>query len=126
MPDRPIIIYNGSLFAVEGAISANGECESKDFLDALGETERAKILKIIKRLANFGVVQNREQFKKVEGEIWEFKEFQRRILMYYLPNRRIVLTHGFIKKGDRIPRSEIERANTIRHEYNQIRERMKP
>ena len=126
MPDRPIIIFKGIQFVVEGAVSANGECESKNFLDALGETERAKIFKIIKRLANFGVIQNREQFKKVEGEIWEFKEFQRRILMYYLPNRRIVLTHGFIKKIDKIPRAEIVRANTIRHEYNQIRERMKP
>jgi phage-related protein len=126
MPDRPIIHYNGDRFTVEGAISANGECASKVFLDSLGDGERAKIYKIIKRLADFGVIHNREQFKKVEGELWEFKEFQRRILMYYLPNRRIVLTHGFIKKGDRIPRAEIDRAQKIMHEYNQIRERIKP
>lgn len=126
MPNRPIIIYSGSLFTVEGAVRTNGECESKDFLDALVESERAKIFKIIKRLADFGVVQNPQQFKKVEGEIWEFKEFQRRILMYYLPDRRIILTHGFIKKGDRTPKTEINRANTIMNEYNKIRERLKP
>lgn len=87
---------------------------------------RGKIFKIIKKLADSGVIHNREQFKKVEGDFWEFKEFQRRILMYYLPNRRIVLTHGFIKKEHKIPKAEIDRAKTIMREYNQLRERFKP
>jgi phage-related protein len=126
MPVRPIIHYEGTRFIVEGAISANGECESKVFLDSLRDAERAKIFKIIKRLADFGVIHNREQFKKVEGDFWEFKEFQRRILMYYLPNRRIVLTHGFIKKVDKIPKAEIDRAKAIMREYNKLRERFKP
>jgi len=36
------------------------------------------------------------------------------MLWFYLPGRRTVLTHGFLKKGDKLPRVEKDRALTIR------------
>ena len=88
----------------------------------MDKSQRAKILKIIKRYADFGSIQNKEQFKKVEGCFWEFKEYQTRILMYQCSTRgHIALTHGFFKKGDKIPRNQIERAIHIKQEYDLIR-----
>jgi phage-related protein len=96
--------------------------ENKAFLDSLDTSQRAKIVKIIKRYADFGYIRNKEQFKKVEGCLWEFKEYQTRILMYHCSTRgRIALTHGFVKKKDKVPRNQIDRATEIKNEYDSIR-----
>ena len=112
----------GERVVVECVIRANGNSPSKDFLDSLNNKDRPKIMRIIKRYANFRVIFNKEQFKKVEGtDFFEFKSFQIRLLMYHCSLGRIALTHGFKKKGDRIPRSEIKRAYRIKEEYDLIR-----
>ena len=122
MPREPIVFYEGRYFVVECAIRSNSTSESKEFLDNLGTPLRAKLVKIIKRLADFGRINSREQFRKVEGKIWEFKEFQRRVLVYHCAPGCIALTHGFEKKSSgRTPRNQIDRANQIMLEYDEIR-----
>jgi len=40
-----------------------------------------------------------------------------RLLCFRDKDRLIILTHGFIKKGNSTPKSEIERAVNIRKQY---------
>lgn len=58
-----------------------------------------------------------DKFKHVRGKIWEIRLSgkQERVLCF-VDGQRIVLTHRFLKKQDRIPASEIERAERIRRE----------
>jgi phage-related protein len=64
-------------------------------------------------------------FKKLKGEIWEFRSLylgnQNRLLAFWdktEPTETLVLaTHGFVKKDDKVPKSEIEKAERIRAEY---------
>ena len=64
-------------------------------------------------------------FKKLKGEIWEFRTKyggnELRLLAFWDKTKAIetlvVATHGFIKKVDKVPAREIERAETIRHKY---------
>ena len=108
------VLYKGKFHTVELAITANGRCPGKKFLDDLSKLDREKILRIIKRLADEGKVTNREQFKKIEGEdFFEFKNFQIRMPCYFRSDGRIIITHGFIKKGDSIKPEEIERLKRI-------------
>jgi phage-related protein len=125
MPLKRIVFYKGHYFTVECAIRKNGISESQGFLDGLDRSLRAKIVRIIKRHADFGRIRNKEHFRKVEGDIWEYKEFQRRILMYHCGPGHIALTHGFEKKGNKTPRNQIDRANQIMIEYNRIRKGFK-
>lgn len=71
----------------------------------------------IKRLGDFGQIQNREMFRKESGGFWAFKAFQARLLRYFRPDQRVVITHGFSKKGDAIRKQEFERAARIKQEY---------
>ena len=121
---EPIVLYEGIKYIVECAIRMSGSSESEDFLDSMTVPDRAKIMKLIKRLANVGRIYNKEQFEKIEGKIWQFKHYQTRILMYYLAGQRFALTHGYYKKGKRTPKPEIERANQIMNEYDEIRKGM--
>jgi hypothetical protein len=117
MPKREVL-YTGKFYMVELAITANGRCPAKKFLNKLSKEDRGKILRIIKRLADTGRVVNREQFKKIEGEeFFEFKSFQIRMPCYFQGAGRLIITHGFIKKEARIKPEEIERMKRIRHEY---------
>jgi phage-related protein len=81
-----------------------------------------------KILANITVVakglQDRELFKKLEGtNIWEFRTLYSgiayRLLAFWdtSENALIVTTHGFIKKTDKTPKKEIEKAERKRTEY---------
>ena len=42
---------------------------------------------------------------------------QVRILYFFAPNKKIIITNAFIKKTDKVPENEIERAIRYRHDY---------
>jgi hypothetical protein len=112
--------YKGKYFTVVGAVRRNGTCPARDFLDSLPAEGRAKLMALIRRLADVGSITNREQFKKIENtEFFEFKHYQLRMPGYFRPGGVFVLTHGFVKKQDRIPPQELERAWAIRAEYEE-------
>jgi len=64
-------------------------------------------------------------FKKLESEIWEFRTKyngqQIRLLAFWDKQDKeqtlVIATHGFIKKVDKVPKKEIERAVNIRDKY---------
>ena len=64
-------------------------------------------------------------FKKLQSEIWEFRTkyagLQIRLLAFWdkTDSREtlVIATHGFIKKVDKVPANEINRAIRLREEY---------
>lgn len=64
-------------------------------------------------------------FKKLEDDIWEFRTvyagLQYRILAFWdkTDNKEtlVLASHGFIKKVDKVPKKEIEKAKVIRKHY---------
>ncbi len=64
-------------------------------------------------------------FKKLNGEIWEFRSRylgnQYRLLAFWdkTNNHRtlVIATHGFIKKDQKVSQKEIDKAERIRQEY---------
>jgi phage-related protein len=112
-----IVLYEGNFHSIELAVTMDGECPAKEFLDSLPVEKRAQIIRIIKRLADFGKIHHREQFKKIEDDFYEFKYYQIRMPCFFMPNQRVVITHGFIKKGDHIGEGQILRMKRIRREY---------
>jgi len=107
MPMSKYILYEGRYYTIELAQTREGRCPGQDFLDNLTEAERARILRIIQRLADFGKITNREQFKKIADDFYEFKNYQTRMPCYYIKNRVIIITHGFVKKRDEIDDNEL-------------------
>jgi phage-related protein len=82
---------------------------------------KAKIISIIKRFSDSGKIFNQKQFRKVEGRLFEFKYYQTRVIMYHCARGCIALTNGFSKKTKKTQKEEIERANRIMAEYDEIR-----
>jgi phage-related protein len=98
--------------------------EAKDFLDHLDEKAKEKILYNIwkARMTNSN---DKELFKKLQDEIWEFRTFYNktyyRLLAFWDKSDKIdtvvISTHGIIKKMDKVAKIYIKRANNIRENY---------
>ena len=95
---------------------------AKDFLDKLDEKSREKILFIVWKSRE---TNDPELFKKLSGEIWEFrtrfKNKQFRLFAFW--DKRdskvtlVIATHGIVKKTQKKPSKEIERAEQLRRDY---------
>ncbi|MDE6311095.1 MAG: type II toxin-antitoxin system RelE/ParE family toxin [Muribaculaceae bacterium] len=96
--------------------------EVDKFLDEVNPKAKAKIFYNINLVAA-GLI-NKELFKKIEGtDIWEFRTLfagiAYRLLSFFDTDEQalIITTHGFIKKTQKTPLKEIEKAKIIRTEY---------
>jgi len=96
--------------------------EVEKFLDSLDDKSREKILYNIYKAR---VIVDKELFKKLTSEIWEFKTLYNkkyyRLFAFWDKTDKIetivISTHGIVKKTDKIPKSEIEKAEKIRKQY---------
>ncbi len=96
--------------------------EAKLFLDSLDKKAREKIIYNIWKARS---TNDKELFKKLQDEIWEFrtkysKSYYRLFAFWDKTNKDdtvIISTHGLIKKTGRIPKGEIEKAERSRQKY---------
>jgi phage-related protein len=96
--------------------------EAAEFLDNLEEKAREKIYYNIKKAQ---VTNDRELFKKLNNEIWEFRTFfnktHYRLFAFWdkVGNAETVVisTHGLIKKTDKTPVADLEKAERMRKFY---------
>ena len=88
---------------------------AKDFVEGMDKKTQTKIYYVLDK-ASF--LNDPSIFKKLQDEIWEFrvnyKTLQIRLLAFWDKrddgNTLVISTHGFIKKTDRVPKSEIDKA----------------
>ena len=98
--------------------------EVVEFLKKQDVKARQKILYNIRKAE---MVADPELFKKLTGEIWEFrtlwKNLHYRLLAFWdnEDGRVVITTHCFIKKTAKIPLKELEKAMEMRNEYIRIK-----
>jgi len=96
--------------------------EANEFLDRLDEKSRDKIFYNIWKARSSN---DKELFKKLHNEIWEFRtKFNRtyyRLFAFWDKTDNtdtvVISTHGLVKKTPKVPKSEIERAEKTREKY---------
>ncbi|MBS6702632.1 MAG: type II toxin-antitoxin system RelE/ParE family toxin [Clostridiales bacterium] len=99
----------------------DGTEPAKEFLLGLDTKMRAKMLRTISLLADNGP-DLREPFSKPLGDgIFELRAKVgsdiSRVLYFFIVGRRVILTNGFIKKTQKTPAAEMERAKRYRAEF---------
>jgi phage-related protein len=96
--------------------------EAVEFLDLLDGKVRDKIIYNITK-AQFST--NKELFKKLNEEIWEFRTLYQSIAYRVFAfwdisekNRAVViLTHGLIKKTEKTPKADLVKSQRLRKIY---------
>ncbi len=121
-PTRLVHSVPGARIRIEAVVLAGGSCPAEEFLDGLGEVDTAKVMALFALFVQrFPQPLSREKFKKIEGtaDLFEFKSFQLRLPCFFRPAGRLLLTHGLVKKADRLPLREIQRAADIKAVFEQ-------
>ena len=100
--------------------------EAAEFIESLNEKVRDKIIYNITK-ARFS--KNKELFKKLNDEIWEFRTLinktHYRLFAFWEKSEKtetlVISTHGIIKKTDKTPKSDLDKAERLRKEYLKLK-----
>lgn len=112
-------------FEVEFYEKENGEQPARDFILSLDSKMRAKIASTISVLQDNGYELREPYSKHLSEGIFElrskFGTDITRILYFFYIDKHIILTNGFVKKTQKTPHAEIDRAKKYRADYLQRR-----
>lgn len=113
-------------FEVEFYEKLNGEQPAKEFLLGLDKKMRAKMVDTITILQDNGYELREHYSKHLSEGIFELRAKLdsdiTRVLYFFYVDRHIILTNGFIKKTQKTPPAEIEKAKKYRADYLKRRE----
>ena len=91
-----------------------GDSPVFEYIDALPDKEKTKILKYIEFLREHEGILDEPYSKHIKGKIRELRvDFSRnrhRIFYFTFVKRNIILLHAFLKKTEKTPVSEIKKA----------------
>ena len=100
---------------------ADGSRPAEEFILEQSSKMRAKIATVINYLKEEGTNLRMPYSEKISGEIFQLRAQTEgdnaRVLYFFVVDDKAVLTHGFIKKTQKTPRKEIQKAKDIREEY---------
>lgn len=101
--------------------------EALDFIDSLDLKTRKKIYFNLDKAKE---TNDPKVFKKLSNDIWEFRTkfsgLQYRLFAFWDKSDNtetlVISTHGMVKKVDKVPRKEIEKAIKIRSQYFEFKD----
>jgi phage-related protein len=100
----------------------SGQCPVEEFLDSLSGKQAQKVVWVLRLVEELESVPA-QYLKKLGGteDIWEVRAQHGgdafRVLGFFEPPEVLVLTNGFAKKSEKLPRREIDLAETRRRGY---------
>ena len=99
----------------------DGTEPAKEFLDTLDAKMFAKMTRAIEVIKHGGTTVREPYSKHLDDGIFEVRAKVgtdiSRVLFFFFTGKRFILTHGFIKKTQKTPPSEIKLAKKYRQEY---------
>ena len=109
------LAFHGKMFRIAFASDRDGAYPAEEFFDQLAIADKSKMDQLFRILGDNEKHSNPKKFGDLGDGLYEFKSFQIRMPFAYAKDERglILITHGFWKKRDKAPPSEIARARRI-------------
>lgn len=76
-----------------------------------------KINDYIEALSKHGIYLGEPYIKHLDGEIWELRPLKNRIMFFGYDGKQFVLLSHFIKKTQKTPKREIDKAKRLMKDY---------
>jgi phage-related protein len=91
--------------------TTNGDEPVREFLESLDQKTQVRFEWSLEQLRVLNVQARAPLVKHIEGKLWELRRASSgniyRVMYFFFTGRQIVLVHGFQKKTQKTPRSEI-------------------
>jgi len=117
MDKHNCVVYIGESFTVEWYYDNVGFSQAYEYFLKTSNVQKRKFFILIKRIGDFGKISDITKFRNEGNEIFAFKPQPDRFLSFFVKGRKIVITNGFLKKADKLPRNEKEKAIKYRSDY---------
>lgn len=110
------------MWEIEFYVKANGRSPGREFLDNLSfQDDLPFVDRMFNLLAEYGHGLRRPYVDYLQDDIWELRVKARRgqirFFYFYFMGKKIIITHGFLKKTSKVPESEVKRAIKYRLDY---------
>jgi phage-related protein len=115
--EKEYIAFKGDEFTIEWYFDKKGKSIALEYLEALEKDEQVKLLLLIKLIGNMGTIKNITKFRNEGDMIYAFKPQPHRFLCFFFKGKKIIITNGFRKKADKLPKNEKDRALKFKNDY---------
>ncbi len=109
------------MFRIDYYEDERGNKPVKQFIDSLDYKMKAKIFRRLELLEEYGPELGMPFSRHLSDGIFELRTVQgnniTRILYFFVIGKKIILTHGFVKKTQKVPQKEIEKARKLRSDW---------
>lgn len=117
-------IEGATMYKIEIYEDKNGKSEIKEYIKKLQRQNNKnnniklnKIISYIRKLKEYGLLLGMPYIKHLNNEIWELRPLRNRILFAYYKEDKFVLLSIFMKKTQKTPSKEIEKAKKALQDY---------
>ncbi len=108
--ERDWIAYRGSAFTIEWYWDARGNSPALEYFEQLPEDRQDDLLMLLKRMGDLGRIFDKTKFRNEGDQVFAFKPQPDRFLCFFTTGRKIIITNAFVKKSDKLPPGEKDRA----------------
>ncbi len=115
---KEFIAYEGEALTIEWFFDENGTSDALEFFETLSDTQKRKTLMLFKRIGDFGKISDITKFRNEGDKIFAFKPHPDRFLSFFYVGKKIVVTNGFRKKSQNLPKKEKVLALKRMESYN--------
>src|SRR3990167_4656779 len=117
MKNKEFIIYEGEEYTIEWYYTRTEKSDAFEYFSDLAKVQQDKLLYIIRRMADTGVITNKEKFNYEGDHIFAFKPSPDRFLCFFFEGSKIIVTNAFKKQTQKLPPREKERAVKAKIDY---------
>lgn len=110
---KRFLLYQGECFRLEWYWDEAGHSQPLEYFESLDDTQKAKAISLFMRMGDTGKIFDKTKFRNEGDKIFAFKPMPDRFLSFFNIGKLIVVTNAFVKKSDKLPNEEKERA--LRH-----------
>ena len=105
--------YRGPQFTIEWYFDEEENSQSLEYFLALSPDRKRKVLRLFRLMAEMGELKDQTKFRFEGDSVYAFKPQPDRFLCFFFKGKKIIVTNAFVKKQDKLPINEKERA--LRH-----------
>lgn len=113
------LIYKGEHFSVYFHAQAEDSSSVHDYFESCDDVTQASLLFLVKTIADIGRIYDETKFRieDRENKIYCFKPRGERFFCFFFAGKKLIITSAYIKKKQKLDRSELRKAIQIRREY---------
>jgi phage-related protein len=111
------VAYEGSEFTIEWFIDEKGQKPALEHFLVQPKDKQRKALNLFRLMGEHGRIHDETKFVHEGDGIYAFKPQPDRYLCFFFKGKKIIVTNAFVKKSQKLPGNEKERAVKRKQSY---------